>query len=433
MRTYKLFSLLLLALLAACATTPPSESSTAESQPASTSPAIVAADPTSEPSATVEPSPTPLPFSGSTNPRLAMVVYEGEQPVIQVIELGSEQLVASIPVEEPWKMALSPDGRTLFYYPVNGPGIVYDLESGETSTIDLSGQLQGNDFLHQAVWSPSQQWLSFDIYHENGRRSLWAYSLETGRLAHVDDIGTAVNWSSREDVVSYFRDQRESFPRFSYNLSTGERSAWPPIPFETAQAALTHDGLVPDSFGCLLCVLPDLGQVRDYTSYNLNPARFDYHLFDAETLQSLAYIATFQTERELIQNYTMDVVKVLPLQERGDYLLLVNEVIDITTGEAHIRFYSAWNPAGEMPFTLVDGEDTNKLPYVNPMALSPDGASFVGLRFTSLHPFFFVLESAVVVDLATAEILYEYSVPSELVYFSPPDQLSGAHMVWPQE
>lgn len=151
-----------------------------------------------------------------------------------------------------------------------------------------------------------------------------------------------------------------------------------------------------------------------------------------ENIELLAHVASFHTQRELL-DYRMDVVKVLPLEDRGDYLLFVQENNDLTGADMPMHFYSAWSPSGEMPFTVVDGEPANVLPAVIPMAVSPDGATFVGLRISTPEPYFFVIESTVVVDLATAEILYEYPLPVDFTYFNPPSQANGVDIVWPGE
>lgn len=152
-------------------------------------------------------------------------------------------------------------------------------------------------------------------------------------------------------------------------------------------------------------------------------------------MELVAHVATFQTERSLTQEtYNPDVAKLFPLWQRGDYLLFVLEsAAGPDYQDSRLQLYSAWSPSGETPFTVVEGEVTNTLPDVLPVAVSPDGTAFVGFRFTQPEEYVYLVESAVVVDLATAEILYEYSVSSEAVYFLPPTEVLGAHLVWPAE
>ncbi|MCL4257614.1 MAG: hypothetical protein KJZ53_03685 [Anaerolineales bacterium] len=431
MRNPILLSFLCLVMLSGCgsasADTPPAPAETGPATVAAAT-ATVAAEPTAEPSPTA----APLPYSGP-NPRLAIWGYEGEQLVIRVIELGSEEVVATIPVEDSWRMALSPDGRMLFNSVSLGRvGMIYDLESGESRTIDLSAQVTAEGTLGQAVWSPSQQWLNFQT-HNAGLNSLWAYSLETGDLTHVADA-RVVNWSSTEDIVSYVSGNL----RATYDLTTGQETVWPSPRYEALEVSLTHDGLKPDfnSPACwYVCVHPELGQVRDYQSSQRSAGRYYYDLIDSGTVELLAHVATFQTERSLTQEtYNPEVAKLFPLWQRGDYLLFVLEsAAGPDYQDSRLQLYSAWSPAGELPFTVVEGEVTNTLPDVLPVAVSPDGTAFVGFRFTQPEDYVYLVESAVVVDLATAEILYEYSVSSESVYFLPPTEVLGAHLVWPGE
>lgn len=64
--------------------------------------------------------------------------------------------MATIPVEDSWRLALSPDGRMLFNSVSLGrAGVIYDLESGESRDIDLSAQVTAEGTLGQVVWSPS--------------------------------------------------------------------------------------------------------------------------------------------------------------------------------------------------------------------------------------------------------------------------------------
>lgn len=429
MRTYALISLLCLVALCACSSAP---AATSAAQPeasiaTSAATAAVAADPTAQPS----PTDIPLPYSGP-NPRLAIWGYEGDALVIRVIELGSEDIVATIPIEDSWRMALSPDGSKLFNATgFGGEGVIYDLESGESRAIDLSAQVREEGTLGQAVWSPSQQWLNFQA-HNGGLNSLWAYSLATGDLTHVADA-RVVNWSSIEDIVSYVSGNL----RVTYDLTTGQETVWPNLRYEVLEVLLTHDGLKPDfnSPSCwYLCVHPELGQVRDYQSSQRSAGRYQYDLVDSETMELLAHVATFQTERALEREYFLpDVGKLFPLWQRGDYLLFVQQIAGATIEGSETEYYSAWSPSGEIPFTVVEGEPANTLPNVLPMAVSPDGTAFVGFRFTGPDEYTFLVESAVVVDLATAEVLYEYPMSSEVVYLLPPLEVLGAHIVWPSQ
>ncbi|MCW5873012.1 MAG: hypothetical protein KIS88_00040 [Anaerolineales bacterium] len=433
MRTHTLLPLAVLFLLSACGSAPaqPSESTSPPAQAAATSPAAAETDPTSEPTAAPSPTPTP-PYSGP-NPRLAMWGYEGEQFVLRVIELGSEEILATVPIENSWRMALSPDGRKLFNATGFGAeGVIYDLDSGESRAIDLSAQVREDGTLGQAVvWSPSQQWMSFTA-HNGGDVSSWAYSLETGELKQFANSAVR-GWSSTQDIVSYITGNQ----RATYNLVTGQETVWPSPVYEKLAVLLTHDGRQPDlnSATCwYLCVIPELGQVRDYGSSQRSLGRYHYDLVDTETMELLAHVATFQTERPLErETYMPDVAKLFPLWQRGDYLLFVQELAGPTIIDSQMHLYSAWSPSGEIPFTIVEGELANTLPNVLPMAVSPDGTTFVGFRFTHPEEYLYLVESAVVVDLATAEILYEYPMSSEVVYLLPPTEVLGAHIVWPSQ
>lgn len=318
MRMYTLLPAVSLLLLCACASGP-AETASVDAQAASATATLQAAA-TAEPTAVPSPTAVPLPFSGPS-PRLAVWGSEGDALVIHVIELGSEEVVATVPVDDSWLMALSPDGRKLFNYGfLNRTGAIYDLVSGESRAIDLSAQVSAEGTLGEAVWSPSQQWLSF-ITHNGGRDSLWVYSLEAGDLKHVVDART-FNWSSTEDSVSYIRDNL----RVTYNLDTGEETVWPNPNYETLVALLTHDGLEPDfnSPSCWVCVHPELGLVRDYLSHTRSAGRYHYDLVDTETMELLTHVATFRTERPLEREYYRpEVVKLLPLWKQGSYLLFV--------------------------------------------------------------------------------------------------------------
>lgn len=432
MRDHILLPVLCLAILCGCASAPAEASLAPTGAPPATQAAgaATAAEPTAAPS----PAATQLPYPGP-NPRLAIFSYEGDRLVIQVIELGSEEAVATVPVDDSWKQALSPDGRKLFNYSLlSRRGVIYDLESGESRAIDFSAQVGEEDNLVQVIWAPSQQWLSFTVNHST-TTFLWVYSLETGALTFIDETAETVNGSSREDIISYIRYEQGS-PRITYNLATGQKTVWRNPNFETLTAFFTHDGIAPDitSTSCEICLLPELGmQVRDYTSQNRAAGRYDYHIVDTDTTQLLAHVATFRTERDMLVEHLLYVVKLLPLRERGDYLLFVEEQTGSTSEDVQLNFYSAWNPPAEMPFTVEEGEPANTLPGVIPMAVSPDGASFVGFRLMNPEPFVFLVEGAVIVDLATAEILYEYPMSAEFVYFSPPNEVLGAGLVWPGE
>lgn len=430
MRNWFLFSMLCVAVLTGCAS---GSAASAGAEPVSTSASIAAQATEAQSDPLPEPSPTAtLAAYRGPNPRLALWGYEGEQFVLRVIELGSEELVATIPITDSWRLALSPDGRKLFNATGFGDqGTIYDLDSGESSSIDLSTQVTAGGTLGPAVWSPSQRWLNFQT-HNGGLDSLWAYSLETGDLKHVADA-RVVSWSSTEDILSYVSGNL----RATYDLTTGQETVWPSPRYEALEVLLTHDGLKPDfnSPSCwYLCVNPDLGQVRDYQSSQRSAGRYHYDLVDSETTTLLAHVATFQTERALEQEYFLpDVAKLFPLWQRGDYLLFVQQIAGATIEGSEMEYYSAWSPSGEMPFTVVEGEPANTLPNVLPMAVSPDGSAFVGFRFTRPDEYTFVVESAVVVDLATAETLYEYPMSSEVVYLLPPLEVLGAHIVWPSQ
>ncbi len=423
-------------LLCACASAPASPPSVPENQP-STAASQPTATVEAEANPTLEPSPTPtqMPYSGP-NPRLAVVRWdESEELFIDVFELGSEELVASVPVDDSWILALSPDGRQLFNYGFLSPiGTIYDLESGESRSIDLSEQVHPEGALLKAIWSPSQQWLGLTVRNDI-RESLWVYNLETGDLKHVADANArTTHWSGTEDILAYIPGGGRTT---SYNPATGQETVWGSPSLETFNRLLAHDGLRPDpnALTCWICVHPELGQVRDYLSRYFSVGRFHYNLIDTETMELTAHVATFLTERDLRREYfLLDIAKLFPLAERGDYLLFVYQSAGPTLEEIQRDLYSAWSLSSEMPFTIVEGEQTNTLPDVLPMAVSPDGASFLGFRITNPEPFLFLVESAVVVDLATAEILYEYPVPySEFAYFFPPDEMNGVHMVWPGE
>ncbi|MBX3048499.1 MAG: hypothetical protein KIT46_04200 [Anaerolineales bacterium] len=431
-------------LLSACASAPASQPDASASQPSATS--QPAASATIEASPTVEPSPTPtqLPYSGP-NPRLAVARWElvGErgEGFIDVIELGSEELVASIPIEGSWRLALSPDGSMLFSSPSKGPGTVYDLDSGESRVIDLSGIIaEEADLLHVA-WAPSQQWLSLGVLNYHSSDSLWLYSLQTDQLTYIDQFTSAysagqiapVIWSTGDDIVSYIRDA-DGVPRISYDSSTGQHTVWPMPNAQTRSDLIKHSGLTPDSYRCEICILPQLGMVHDYISRQESPVQYYYQLYDFDKVELLAYVATFDTEREDWREYNIEVLKLFPLQDRGDYLLFVEERSgSFSDGDLLNRYYSAWNPSGEMPFTVVEGEQANTLPDVIPMAVSPDGSSFVGFRLagTDEYGWTFRVASALVVDLATAEVLYEYPLPDAAYFYVP--TIEGVHVVWPRE
>ncbi len=430
MRNHLLLSLICLVALCGCSSAPaavPVVQAETSAPVAAAATATVAAEPSAVPS----PTDIPLPYSGP-NPRLAILSFESDGPVIKVIELGSEETVATVPVDDSWRLALSPDGRKLFNATgFGGGGVIYDLESGESRSIDLSAQVSAEGTLGQVVWSPSQQWLNLQT-HNAGLDSLWAYSLETGDLQHVADA-RVVNWSSTEDIVSYVSGN----VRATYDLTTGQETVWPSPRYEALEVLLTHDGLKPDfnSPSCwYLCVHPELGQVRDYTSSQRSAGRYQYDLVDSGTMELLAHVATFQTERALEREYFQpDVARLFPLWQRGDYLLFVQVLAGATIEGSEVEYYSAWSPSGESPFTVVEGEQTNTLPDILPVAVSPDGTAFVGFRFTQPEEYVYLVESAVVVDLATAEILYEYPMSSEVVYLLPPLEVLGAHIVWPSQ
>ncbi|MCW5874965.1 MAG: hypothetical protein KIS88_10010 [Anaerolineales bacterium] len=430
-------------LLSACAAAPANQPDAPANQPSATA-AQPAAAATVEAGPTAEPSPTtpPLPYSGP-NPRLAVTRWDEDRdaPIIDVFELGSEELLASIPVDDAWRVALSPDGSMLFSFSSDGAGILYDLDSGDSRVVDLSGLVSANGYLYQVAWAPSQQWLSMSVSLGNGNYSLWLYSLQTEQFTYIDETSPpyfegsqSVNWSTREDVLSYVRAWRASgpAPRFTYDYATGQQTAWPYPNTQTLSALIKHSGLTPETFRCEICVHPDLGMVHDFRSRKESPVQYYYQLYDFEKMELLAHVATFETEREDWREYNVDVLKMFPLWERGDYLLFVHEFVSGPGGDGYEhRFYSAWNPSGEVPFTVVEGEQAYKLPNVIPVALSPDGSSFVGLRLDDDGVWGGAVVSALVVDLATAEVLYEFLLPGYAGY-SPPN-LEGGHLVWPTE
>ncbi|MCW5876003.1 MAG: hypothetical protein KIS85_03885 [Anaerolineales bacterium] len=427
-------------LLAACASTPASPPTAPEGQPSATvsQPAAGEASPTTESSPTA----TPLPYSGP-NPRLAVIrwVEQTEELFIDVIELGSEELVASIPVEGTWRHALSPDGSKLFNSPPKGPGILFDLDSGESRTIDLSGIIAADADLLHVAWAPSQQWLSLGVLNPNGPDSLWLYNLQTDQLTYIDSFTSAystgqiasVIWSAGDDNVSYIREADRP-PRITYETTSGQHTVWPLPNAQTMSTLLKHSDLNPDTYRCEICIHPQLGMVHDYTSRQESPVQYYYQLYDFDKVELLAYVATFDTEREDWREFNIEVLKLFALQDRGDYLLFVEERSgSFTDGNLLNRYYAAWNPSGEMPFTVVEGERANTLPDVIPMAVSPDGSSFVGFRLAGEDEYgwTFKVASALVVDLATAEVLYEYPLPDAAYFYSP--YIHGIHLVWPGE
>jgi len=330
----------------------------------------------------------------------------------------------------------------LFASSSSGPGILYDLDSGEGRVIDLSGIIAADADLIHVAWAPSQQWLSLGILNPHSSDSLWLYSLETDQLTYIDEFTSAyssgqiapVIWSSEDDSVSYIRDADRP-PRITYATANGQHTIWPMPNAQTMSTLIKHSGLTPDTYRCEICIQPGLGLVHDYTSRQESPVQYYYQLYDFDKVELLDYVATFDTEREDWREYSIDVLKMFPLRERGDYLLFVQEASGLfSNGDLLNRYYSAWNPSGEMPFTVVEGEQANTLPDVVPMAISPDGSSFLGLRLASMDEYgwSFKVVSAVVVDLASAEVLYEYPIPGDAAYFYVPT-VEGIHVVWPTE
>ncbi|MCW5876243.1 MAG: hypothetical protein KIS85_05100 [Anaerolineales bacterium] len=416
MRPYLLLLASCLFLLSGCAPVPASEAAAPSEAPAA-------------PLATVEPQleATHPPYSGP-NPRLALLVEEADGDAIQVIELGSEEVVAHLPLGAgpPQPFYLSPDGRQLF----SAPGVLFDLEGGARREVDLLSQLSPDDNLNTLAWSPSQTWLSLNTF-SNAGNSLWLYNVETGELAFVDEIDGLSHWSSVDDSLWYVRAS-EGSPRIVYHPASGERETWPMPSGAQLIDLLTHDGLAPEDFTCTVCDYPELGVVREYISYTYGGDRIHYQLLDIENLTELAHVAIFHTPRQVPIDYNLDVYKLLPIWSRGDYLLFVHERTGGLSEDVEERFFAAWSPEGRLPFAVIEGEDANKLPDVMPIALSPDERSFVGYRI-AVHDFVPWFTSVVVVDLESGAVLYEYTLPAEAAAFFPPRSLHGTDLVWPSE
>lgn len=355
--------------------------------------------------------------------------------VIRVIELGGEQELAAFSlgdrVESFSSFHLSPDGRQLFLAFISGPSLLYDVESGASREVSLADRLGPDDNLNLLAWSPSGQWISIETLHStNSSRSLWAYSLQTDSLVLVDKVWRPSRWSSLDDRLTYQLDVQGA-PNTVYDPASGEKTVWTLPRSEEYFALFTLDGVPTESWGCLRCNYPELGMVRESTRYAREQNRFYYQLIDIENVTMLAHVAIFETQREIIDDYQLDVLKLTPLWQRGDYLIFVQEMHGFAAGEFSQRYFTAWNPQGELPFVVTEDEQANKLYDVIPMALSPDEASFVGFRLEVQDDVPW-LTQVIVIDLASSEILYEYELPAQTASFFDPF-LFGVDLVWPSE
>lgn len=405
--------------LSACAPVQPvAQPAAAATQPAE---AGVAASPSAQ---------LTSPPAGDGQPRLALRVELAEGDAIQVIDLGSEQVMADFPLGgatgDSDLFALSPDGQLLFYAAQSEPSTLYDLSSGDKREIDLWAHLHPDERLNGLAWSPSQSWVSVATYRNQGGNSLWLYNQASDELIYVAEITGLPRWAGEADHLWF---ERQAGSALIYDPATGEETAWPALSDAQITGLLTQDGQAPDGFTCAICNYPELGRVSAYTSYANGADRLYYQLIDNQA-RSATPLAVFHTQRDVPLDYNLDVQGLLLLPTRGDYLLFVHERFDGLSDNPQEHFFAAWSADGQPPFALVEGEATNKLSNIMPAALSPDGTRFVGYRIAE-QDFIPWFVSVVVVDIASREVLYEYSLPAQTAGFFPPLTVYGADLVWP--
>lgn len=413
MRTAQLLSVAFLYLLAACAPAAPLADATAASPSA----------------ASRQPSEAPQPRSEQAGaggrPLLALVRQTDSGYVIEITELETERVLATLPVAYSGDgvydiLHFSPDGTKLAYNPTNAPTQIYDLQTGQIQEIPFSDWVADQQ-VEEVAWSPSQRWLSVASWGDHGGAT-WIYDLESGEFSQAADTG-ASHWAAAADVL-LFRD------------GAGEYSAYDPLSGRATRLPLVSDpagvlaphGYEFDIFDCVVCHYPELGNVQELKAYRHNGDLIDYQLIDLDSNTELAFIARFQAGPGAVPNeYNANVVQLFAMPTTGDYLLFVQEVVGSYPAEQE-RLYTTWSTGADLPIQLSLKDESNKLFNVLPLALSPDERSFIGLRFQGEWEYYF--SSVVVVDLQNGAVLYEYDLGENAASFWP-GSLHGVALAWP--
>lgn len=383
MRVYtKLVLLSALFFLAACASAPevtPTLLPTATQTPA----------PTATRTATSTPTPTPTPIGSASYPLVGVV----QNRSIQIIELETERVIATIPYTTIGNdfynfVRFSPDGRQLAYS--DGLSIqTYNLETGETTHLF---SLPEGAYLENIEWSPSSKWLnySFYFYGETTNR-IWVHSLSNSRSAFISR-GYFLDWLPNEDRFLY---QNTAGSWFIHNPATAAEQTPPRIRLD--QKRIESHSFHFSNMGCTTCYLLELNAFELH-GYALGKNEVYFHLFDAETRAEKAFVAHFVSELPAREGYFVHFHDMLALN-RGDYILYITEVVGKHPDWTHTP-YSIWNPTGSLPIEVSFENDANRLADVMPVELSADESAFIGF-----HP-----SGVVIVDITTADIIYNYQV-----------------------
>ena len=80
----------------------------------------------------------------------------------------------------------SPDGAKIGYADKRAKYYVVDIDSGQTTEIFFD-EYMGSDRFATVAWSPDSRWLAYSLGNPNWSRSVFLYSMESGRSVRVTD------------------------------------------------------------------------------------------------------------------------------------------------------------------------------------------------------------------------------------------------------
>lgn len=391
-------------LLAACAQVP------AEPTPTATAAATLTATPTPSPTATATATLQPTPIGSGGYPLLAVMVQKPSGIKLQVIELATEKLIYEAPLPvggHPWNsVRFSPDGTKLLYSLGYGNVLIYDFITKKLEEIQISTQVNSPHLIDRIEWSPSGKYLS--LWAVNGQDRIWLYDLETGQARFLSS-GYWARWHPDEDILMY---QNMAGKRVLFNAETGQERLAPWLGLK--QHFIESHDVNFSGMGCSICYVPELGNVQEMYGISRQTQEYFYHLIDIETKTEAAFVARFSPPADT--EYEVDVINLLSIPSRGDYLVFATERIG-SYQEGRRTHFTAWNDDGSLPLELSGDSDANKLFNVMPIALSPDQTSFLGYTFEAEWPYKFT--SVVIVDVSTRAILYEYRLRDSLAAVWP--------------
>lgn len=381
------------------------------------------------PTLTVNPSPSEITkIIGGSYPLLAVVYSDESVNEIRIIELDTDRLIASLPVNSSgtvWDEArgayythvpdipllrFSPDGAKLAYNDITD-GIVslftFDIASGESKMLF---SLPEGTLFEDFEWSFNGLWLSYLQADNNPVSRLYVYDFERDESFFVSSAYW-VRWFNQESSFLY---QNAGGSRLVRNLETGEEMA-PPRFFASFAFLEEHFSTDIANSGCKYCFLPTLG-LNEQSSRTADQASYLLSLFNPETEQP-AFSGRYVYPHE---ESNFDFVDILPIQDKG-FVFWIEET-DLNSNNGRPYYSSIWSLANVELFDFA--EATSRISNAIPLEISPDGSSLLVLEFAEWGSSW----SVAVYDLASANKVYEFRAVASASLFNT--TLRGIDTAW---